>query len=64
MGKKLVAARDLPAGHVLTPPTSRSRVPATACRRIYLDQIIGQALSRDVRADQSLTLELVVGRPC
>jgi len=32
MGKKLVAARDLPAGHVLTAGTLRSRAPGTACR--------------------------------
>jgi sialic acid synthase len=62
MGKKLVAARDLPAGHVLTAADVAIKSPGDGLPPYYLDQIVGQALSRDVRADQSLTLELV-GRP-
>jgi sialic acid synthase len=62
MGKKLVAARDLPAGHVLTAADVAIKSPGDGLPPYYLDQIIGQTLSRDVRADQSLTLELV-GRP-
>ena len=62
MGKKLVAARDLPAGHVLTAADIAIKSPGDGLPPYHLDQIIGQALSRDVRADQSLTLELV-GRP-
>jgi sialic acid synthase len=62
MGKKLVAARDLPAGHVLTIADVAIKSPGDGLPPYYLDQIVGQALSRDVRADQSLTLELV-GRP-
>ena len=34
MGKKLVAARDLPAGHVLTIADVAIKSPATACRPI------------------------------
>ena len=59
MGKKLVAARDLPAGHVLTAADIAIKSPGDGLPPYHLDQIIGQALSRDVRADQSLTLELV-----
>ncbi|HVG70160.1 MAG TPA: N-acetylneuraminate synthase family protein [Vicinamibacterales bacterium] len=62
MGKKLVAARDLPAGHVLTIADVAIKSPGDGLPPYCLDQIVGQALSRDVRADQSLTLELV-GRP-
>ncbi len=62
MGKKLVAARDLAAGHVLTPADIAIKSPGDGLPPYYFDQIIGQALSRDVRAEQSLTLELV-GRP-
>src|SRR5687767_3781960 len=62
MGKKLVAARDLPAGHVLTVADVAIKSPGDGLPPYYLDQIVGQALSRDIRADQSLTLELV-GRP-
>jgi len=62
MGKKLVAARDLPAGHVLTAADIGIKSPGDGLAPFYLDQIVGQVLTRDVRADQSLTLELV-GRP-
>jgi N-acetylneuraminate synthase/sialic acid synthase len=62
MGKKLVAARDLPAGHVLTAADIAIKSPGDGLPPYHFDQIIGQTLNRDVRADQSLTLELV-GRP-
>jgi len=62
MGKKLVAARDLSAGHVLAAGDIAIKSPGDGLPPYYLDQIVGQALSQDVRADQSLTLELV-GRP-
>ena len=59
MGKKLVASRDLPAGHVLSTGDIAIKSPGDGLAPFYLDQILGQALTRDVRADQSLTLELV-----
>ena len=62
MGKKLVAARDLPAGHTLTSADIAIKSPGDGLQPYYLDQVVGQVLTRDVRADQSLTLELV-GRP-
>src|SRR4030095_9495208 len=62
MGKKLVAARDLPAGHLLTPGDIAIKSPGDGLAPFHLDQVVGQTLMRDVRADQSLTLELV-GRP-
>ena len=59
MGKKLVAARDLPSGHVLTAGDIAIKSPGDGLPPYYLDQVLGQSLTRDVRADQSLTLELV-----
>jgi N-acetylneuraminate synthase/sialic acid synthase len=59
MGKKLVAARDLPAGHVLAAADVAIKSPGDGLPPYYLDQIIGQALTQAVRADQSLTMELV-----
>jgi N-acetylneuraminate synthase/sialic acid synthase len=59
MGKKLVAARDLPAGHVLAAGDIAIKSPGDGLAPYYLDQVIGQVLSRDVRADQSLTFEIV-----
>jgi N-acetylneuraminate synthase/sialic acid synthase len=59
MGKKLVAARDLPAGHVLSAADIAIKSPGDGLAPYYLDQVVGQALLHDVRADQTLTLELV-----
>jgi N-acetylneuraminate synthase/sialic acid synthase len=59
MGKKLVAARDLPSGHVLTAGDIAIKSPGDGLPPYYLDQVLGQSLTSDVRVDQSLTLELV-----
>jgi N-acetylneuraminate synthase/sialic acid synthase len=57
MGKKLVAARDLREGHVLTMADVAIKSPGDGLPPYYLDQLLGQSLSRDLRADESLTLE-------
>ena len=62
MGKKLVAARDLRAGHTLTAADVGIKSPGDGLPPYYLDQIVGQTLLQDLRADQSITLD-VVGRP-
>jgi len=59
MGKKLVAAHDLAAGHVLTATDVAVRSPSDGLPPYYLNQILGQALVRDLRADDSITLDLV-----
>ena len=69
MGKKLVAARDLPAGHVLTAADVAVRSPCDGLPPYYLDQILGQALARGLRTDDAITLDLLAppaataGRP-
>ena len=62
MGKKLVAARDLRAGHVLSAADVAIKSPGDGLPPYYLDQIVGQMLLRDLGADQPITLDLV-GRP-
>jgi sialic acid synthase len=62
MGKKLVAARELPAGHVLTAADVAVKSPGDGLPPYYLDHIVGQVLLRSLRAEESFTLELV-GRP-
>ena len=62
MGKKLVAARDLPAGHVLTAADIAIKSPADGLAPYYLDQVIGQVLTRDLREDDTIMLE-ALGQP-
>jgi sialic acid synthase len=62
MGKKLVAARDLPAGHVLTATDIAIKSPADGLAPYYLEQVIGQVLVRDLREDDTIVLEML-GQP-
>ena len=59
MGKKLVAARELPAGHVLTKADVEARSPGDGLPPYELDRIVGRALRRPVTAETTLTLELL-----
>ncbi len=57
MGKKLVAARDLPAGHVVGPGDLVARSPADGGLPPYeLDALIGRALARPLVAEQDVAL--------
>jgi N-acetylneuraminate synthase/sialic acid synthase len=62
MGKKLVLARDLPAGHVLTAADIAIKSPGDGLAPYCLDQVLGMALSRDMRADEPLAFE-ALGQP-
>lgn len=57
MGKKLVAARDLPAGHVLTRKDIALKSPGDGLAPYELDNLLGKTLSRMLQADENLTLE-------
>jgi sialic acid synthase len=59
MGKKLVAARDLRQGHVLTPADVAIKSPGDGLAPYYLDQVLGQVLTRPLRVDETITLESV-----
>ena len=59
MGKKLVAARELREGHVLTAADIAIKSPGDGLAPYYLDQLLGQTLTRDLRVDESITLESV-----
>jgi N-acetylneuraminate synthase/sialic acid synthase len=57
MGKKLVAARDLGDGHVLTTADVAIKSPADGGLPPYeLDRIVGMRLSRALRADENVVL--------
>jgi N-acetylneuraminate synthase/sialic acid synthase len=59
MGKKLVAARDLREGHVLTAADVAIKSPGDGLPPYYLDQLVGLMLTRDLRTDEAITLESV-----
>ncbi|MFI5494177.1 N-acetylneuraminate synthase family protein [Actinoplanes sp. NPDC051859] len=51
MGKKLVAARDLPAGHVLTEQDVLCKSPGDGMKPYQLDEVIGRALRIGIGED-------------
>ncbi len=58
MGKKLVAASDLPAGHVLGPGDLEARSPADGGLPPYeLDNLLGRTLRHPLALEQDVTLE-------
>ncbi len=57
MGKKLVAARDLPIGHVLTPDDVAIKSPNDGLAPYELENIIGMLTLRALKEDASILLE-------
>jgi sialic acid synthase len=59
MGKKLVAARDLPAGHRLEPDDIALKSPGDGMPAYELERVAGCVLRQAVVADTALTVELL-----
>jgi N-acetylneuraminate synthase/sialic acid synthase len=59
MGKKLVAARDLPAGHVLTADDIVMKSPADGLPPYELDNLVGQELACAVAMDESFSFDQI-----
>lgn len=57
MSKKLVAARDLPAGHVLTPEDMAIKSPGDGLKPYMFDTMVGRRLIKDLKADDNLRVE-------
>ena len=58
MGKKLVAASDLPAGHVVGPGDLVAKSPAdTGLAPYEVDALLGRALARPLVSEQAVALE-------
>ena len=57
MGKKLVAARPLPAGTVLTPDDLAMKSPGDALFPFHLDDLVGRQLAVDLDEDDALTFD-------
>ena len=56
MGKKLVAAHDLPAGHALQPADIAIKSPNDGLPPYYLDRLIGKVIRRAFVADQEFVM--------
>jgi sialic acid synthase len=61
MAKSLVAARDLPAGHVLTEDDIALKCPGGGLPPYELDRMIGRTLAHAVPADEALSWDTVGG---
>jgi sialic acid synthase len=61
MGKKLVAARDLPAGHVLREQDIACKSPGDGMKPYRLGEILGCRLKVALTMDADITLEAVAG---
>jgi N-acetylneuraminate synthase/sialic acid synthase len=59
MAKKLVAARDLPAGRTLTADDIAMKSPGDGLPPYELDRLLGRTLRHPVLEDASLTFELL-----
>jgi N-acetylneuraminate synthase/sialic acid synthase len=59
MGKKLVAASDLPAGHVLTERDVAVKSPGDGMKPHELNTVLGRALRVPLAADTDIRLELL-----
>ncbi|HZS64108.1 MAG TPA: N-acetylneuraminate synthase family protein [Xanthobacteraceae bacterium] len=59
MAKALVAARDLPAGHVLTPADLTFKSPSNGLPPYEYDNVLGMRLTTAVKADDSIKYEIL-----
>ena len=57
MGKKLVAASDLPANHVIRPEDVAIKSPSDGLPPFELEKVIGRITCRPLQADQNITFE-------
>lgn len=54
MGKKLVAAQDLPAGHILTKADLQIKCPGDGIPPYELDQVVGKMLTESLGVDEAI----------
>jgi sialic acid synthase len=59
MGKKLVAARALSAGHVLTEDDLAMKSPGDGLPPYALEQIVGRTLIRPLQPDDDISFEVL-----
>jgi N-acetylneuraminate synthase/sialic acid synthase len=57
MSKKLVAARDLPAGHIFTKDDIAIKSPGDGLKPYMFDTMVGRRLIKDLKVDDTLRVE-------
>jgi N-acetylneuraminate synthase/sialic acid synthase len=63
MGKKVVAARPLPAGHVLGPEDVCLKSPGDGLPPYELEKVIGATLLQPLNADDEIAYQLLKRTP-
>lgn len=61
MGKKLVAAKDLPAGHLLTRDDVALKTPNDGLPPFELERVIGKVLKSPLKTDDNITFDGLKG---
>jgi N-acetylneuraminate synthase/sialic acid synthase len=61
MGKKLVAARDLPAGHAIRREDIAFKSPGDGMPPYELDKVIGRMTRQELKEDDAITYEVLNG---
>jgi N-acetylneuraminate synthase/sialic acid synthase len=61
MGKRLVAARDLRAGHALRLEDIAIKSPGGGVQPYELEKVVGRVLLQDIAADGDITFEILNG---
>ena len=61
MGKKLVAARTLPAGHFIKPDDIAIKSPGDGLPPYELDKVVGRTTLCDLKADEDISFEVLNG---
>lgn len=61
MGKKMVAARDLPAGHAIQPQDILFKSPGDSLPPYEFDKVIGRTTLCGLKADENLTFKVLNG---
>jgi sialic acid synthase SpsE len=60
MGKMIIAARDLQAGHLLNFEDLEFRSPAEGLPPSFADKVVGKVLKQDLKQHSPLTLEMFI----